>query len=383
MGDLTTGVTVIIPTFNGGQMFENSLQVLLHQEYTGVVQIVIIDSGSSDSTVQYAQSMGVEVVSIPHETFNHSKTRNLALNYAKFENVVYLVQDAVPTSSTWLSELDEALNSNEVIAVYGRQIPHADADAYARFEVDYYNGYLGDDDSIQSLPVDRSLDSFDYDTALRMIRFDNVCAIYKRGILERHPFPDVVYGEDLAWAKEVITKGYTIMYSSKISVSHSHNRSPQYRLCRAAVEAVVCAQVLSRVRDDLSFVTVTDLLAMASATKRIRRNPSQTVSRKAHVRNPGIRKLVVAFLRRFRFRASHSAFVLAYKSTITNHMNHVVSLIRDKFPNTCTDDLIYSADQAAASGHGRFIGEVYASYLLKGNVPRDLEEYVQPFLLGV
>ena len=39
-----------------------------------------------------------------------------------------------------------------------------------------------------------------YDNACRRIGLDNVCAIYEKEVLEKAPFPDVEFAEDLACA---------------------------------------------------------------------------------------------------------------------------------------------------------------------------------------
>ena len=57
-----------------------------------------------------------------------------SLDWVKFDNVVFTVQDAIPCSLTWLSDLEHSINQYNAVAVYTNQIPHDNATLYARFE---------------------------------------------------------------------------------------------------------------------------------------------------------------------------------------------------------------------------------------------------------
>ena len=137
---MNDGISIVIPTYNGGKIFAKCLEMINRQKYPGDIQLIVIDSGSMDETPGLAKKAGAFVKHVDNSSFHHARTRNEALDLVDFDHVVYMVQDAVPCSETWLSELQQALVEGkfynfsvetDVVAVYIRQIPHNDADLFA------------------------------------------------------------------------------------------------------------------------------------------------------------------------------------------------------------------------------------------------------------
>ena len=75
-------IALVIPTWNGGARFEALLDSLAQQELGAdddAFQLVVFDSGSTDGTLEAARRAGALVESIDQSTFNHGRTRNLAI----------------------------------------------------------------------------------------------------------------------------------------------------------------------------------------------------------------------------------------------------------------------------------------------------------------
>jgi glycosyltransferase involved in cell wall biosynthesis len=393
---VNNGVSIVIPTLNGGEVFNRCLRMIFLQNYCGPIQLVVVDSGSNDGTPEAAENAGAIVKRIRPETFNHSRTRNEALEFTKFEKVVFMVQDAIPVSNDWLSYLVMSVNENEIVAAYGQQVPHTDADIYARFEVNFFKNYLGDQPVMQFLKPGTELKDLSYDEALRRIRFDNVCAIYKKEVILQFPFPNVPYGEDIAWATELITKGYRILYQPTIKVQHSHNRPAEYRFRRAVVEALACADILGRVRRGFSFVTISDIYDVSNEIDGILEQKHTQISGRKPLIKGITRMKLDSVLRKLPFlkelywkvspiinTTSSSTFSQSYCKTISGHVDYVLSLIKNDFPEAEIDDLLMCIDQVVYSAYGQMLGEVYASHKLKGSVPLEIERFIKPFLSGV
>lgn len=117
---MNDGISIIIPTYNGGSVFSICLEKINQQNYTKKIQLIVVDSGSTDGTPELAEKAGAFVSSIDKREFHHARTRNKALSLAKFNKVVYTVQDAIPCSNRWLSDLERSLNENGVAAVLYR-----------------------------------------------------------------------------------------------------------------------------------------------------------------------------------------------------------------------------------------------------------------------
>jgi rhamnosyltransferase len=115
--------TIVIPTKNGGAEIGACLEAVYSQKGTGPFEVIVIDSGSTDATVEIARRFPVLLEQIPPETFHHARTRNYAANLANGEFLVCLSQDAIPASDTWLAALIANFKDPSVGAAYGRHLP--------------------------------------------------------------------------------------------------------------------------------------------------------------------------------------------------------------------------------------------------------------------
>src|SRR6266849_30215 len=95
--------SVLIPTKNGAKDLEACLIAIFSQKGTRPFEVIVIDSGSTDATLEIARRYPVRIEHIPPETFHHARTRNYAAGLAKGEILVFLSQDAIPALDTWLA----------------------------------------------------------------------------------------------------------------------------------------------------------------------------------------------------------------------------------------------------------------------------------------
>ena len=158
--DATLDVSVVILTYNGEQHIDEILSSLTNQRYEGTYEILVIDSGSTDSTLDIVATYpSVRLHQIPNSEFGHGKTRNLGAHLAKGRIVAYLTHDATPASDRWLHEITAPFAISErIVAVMGSQIPRPDAFPLLRYEIKGVFGGFGpgfgttlfyDDDFIQ------------------------------------------------------------------------------------------------------------------------------------------------------------------------------------------------------------------------------------------
>jgi len=393
-------ISIIIPTYNGGTTFSQSLDLIARQKYPGKIQLIVIDSGSSDGTPEAAAAVGATVKRIKQKDFNHSRTRNEAVALAKYPKVVFLVQDAIPISEEWLLNLSSTLDDDSISAAYGKQIPHDDADLYAHFEVEYHNEYLGNEPVVQSISSPASYAELSYDEALRKIRFDNVCSVYLKDMLLKYPFPEIDFGEDMAWAHHVMIRGFNVLFQPKVMVKHSHNRSHEYRFRRAIVDSVACAKVLDRVAEDLSFLTGLDLLDISKMVednidffkcKNMPENAYNTYKIKKSrnyfentIKNlPFLKRIFFSLLSLLPQDSRQKAWEFAFIKSVENHIEFVISIIKEKNPDAKKEQIDNCVDQVVASILGRLYGEVFSSYKLVGKCSKDIDMIVLPQMKGV
>lgn len=391
------GISIIIPTYNGGAVFKKLLQMIKQQKYEGEIQVIVIDSGSNDGTCQEAINANADLIRINNKDFHHSRTRNQALLQVVHPYVVLMVQDAIPLTNQWLNNLVNSIEKENVVGVYGRQIPHDDADLYAKFAVDNHAIYLGEKTNIQKIDSPDEFNKLSYEQALFRIRFDNVCAIYNCNVLLEHQIPEVSFAEDMAWALDVMKKGYKIKYDPAIMVSHSHNRNKEYHFKRAIVDNLHCIKILRKEPENLSRWTATDLVLLRDIMNEIVSDMLEHIRNKdiCKIRtvDPHLTKLLLLKLARMcrgtiLFFASSPFFkpidALIKKQMLTVQMNNMLKLVLDRYPNNNNyDDLNDFIEKMGAAIVGNYWGRVYGSYELRGCVPRDIKELVKPYLTGV
>ena len=207
-------ISVVIPVKNGGQDLERCLAGIAAQTLGEEVEIVVVDSGSTDGSVDVARAAGALVQEIDSAEFGHGRTRNLGVRLAKGDLVVFTSQDAVAADETWLAHLSAAARSDpEVAGAYGRQLPHAGARPPERFFLDFL---YGPEPRTQRVGENEELT---FESTL----FSNVNAAVPRWALERFPFrDDLTMSEDQEWSRRALRAGFSLVYEPRAAVRHSH-----------------------------------------------------------------------------------------------------------------------------------------------------------------
>lgn len=387
---MENGVSIIIPTCNGGKIFSECLAAIKRQDYGGPIQLIIIDSGSTDKTVELAIKAGAQIKKIDPKQFHHARTRNDALSLAAHEKIVFMVQDAIPYSDGCLTALAHALDHYPVAAVYTAQIPHDNATPYARFEIESVNAARGDDLVIQEIESLESYVEMPYHQAYRMIGLDDVCAIYRRDRLLKEPFPEVNFAEDMAWAQKNLLMGYKILYNPDIKVKHSHNRPPHYAFCRQIINSFWCAKIMGRVENDLSFLRTGDLMTLTGRTRSfvssLRSNAfDEEFLLQGILKNFPGKNWIRYFWpdRFFRKQKPMPEELKMVAGNIETRIETLFHVVREKYGIREQGELNLLLNQVIANVMGRIFGEVYASRMLKENISPSLESLMHPFFQGV
>ena len=84
-------MSVVIRTKNDIDDIGQLLDDIDAQEYSGSIQIVLVDTESNDGTVEVARKRGVEIVTIKQEDFTYPYALNRGFEAAKYPYVVMLV----------------------------------------------------------------------------------------------------------------------------------------------------------------------------------------------------------------------------------------------------------------------------------------------------
>jgi rhamnosyltransferase len=212
VGAARVDVSVVILTFNAGPEFRRVLDAVARQRFDGAMEILVLDSGSTDGTRDLAAPYD-RVTVRPVSNFGHGRTRNEGARLARGTFVVYVTQDAVPLGERWLASLLAPFDDPKVAAAYSRQVPYANATPMERF---FLSRRFPDVRIVRPEPVRHRL-------GLYSVFFSNVSAAIRRDVLLAHPFQDdLIMSEDQQFARDVIAAGWRTVYEPASVVQHSH-----------------------------------------------------------------------------------------------------------------------------------------------------------------
>ena len=225
-------VSIVLCTRDGAGTLPAVLRAIRAQRALFPFEIVAVDSGSEDATMTLLREQVDRLVEIEPAEFNHGSTRNVAVEAARGEFVVLLVQDAEPDSTLWLANLVGPLLADQTLAgTYARQVPRDDASIVTR---EYLLRYAGasPEPRTQALSSHADFSDLTAPQKLALCTFDNVCSCIRRAVWRDHPFRATPIAEDVEWAKDVLLAGYRLAYVPDAVVRHSHERGSHYELMR-------------------------------------------------------------------------------------------------------------------------------------------------------
>ncbi|MFC5930756.1 glycosyltransferase [Cryobacterium melibiosiphilum] len=217
-------VTVAVLTYNGEVYLERILQQILAQQLDGSVEVLVIDSGSTDSTLDIVSRYPtVRLHEIPNSEFGHGKTRNLAAQLATGEFIAFLTHDAIPASHEWLRELLKPFEIDDsIVAVMGKQIPRRGCFPLLKYEIQGVFAGFGPDFGTTVFYNDNFVQS---EGVLNAISFysDVNSAARRDFLVNTIPYRDVRYAEDQLFGKDLIEAGYRKAYAGRAAVEHSND----------------------------------------------------------------------------------------------------------------------------------------------------------------
>ena len=207
-------VTVALPVRNGGALLGEVLAAVRAQQVDH--ELLVIDSGSTDGSVDLARRHGGRVIEIPHADFSHGGTRNRLMELATGDHVAFLTQDSVPAGPGWLAALLSGFALAEDVALsFGPQLPRPDASPMVRRELrELFERFGGK-------RIDRGEGALGPATF-----FSSANGAVARWAWEQVPFRPVAYAEDQVLARDMLAAGMAKAYVPEAAVVHSHDLPP-------------------------------------------------------------------------------------------------------------------------------------------------------------
>jgi glycosyltransferase involved in cell wall biosynthesis len=209
-------VGIVIRTLNESELIRECLRTLKCQRFGSDLDILVVDSGSTDGTVQIARECGARVVEMRSEEFDYSKALNLGIEQVAGDFAVSLSAHAIPAADDWLHKMIAPFASERVAAVASRQVPWESAPWQERYRL---NDQFGDASAVYTRANPEEL------------MFSNAASAIRRSVWEAFPFT-LPAAEDFDWAQRVVAAGWAIVYESEARVYHSHHESARAQALR-------------------------------------------------------------------------------------------------------------------------------------------------------
>jgi len=220
-------ISIIIPVKNGAKTIEKCLNAIQTQTLFNQTEVIIIDSGSQDATLELLKKFTfVQLHQIKPEEFNHGGTRNYGVSLAKGEFVVMTVQDASARSNDWLEVMLQHFKDSKVAAVVGQQVVSHDLNKNPHqwfrpvnkpHTIEKY--FENSQDFLKLSGEEQDKNCF----------YDDVNTMYRKSILQEIPFDNVEFGEDMFIIKKFLASSKKIIYDTNSSVYHYHFLEKNYQ----------------------------------------------------------------------------------------------------------------------------------------------------------
>lgn len=222
-------ISVVIPVKNGAATLEAALRGLFAQTLAARMEVIVIDSGSTDRTLDIVRDFPVRLHEISPEEFDHGATRNLGVALARGEFVVMTVQDAVPVDERWLENMLRHFDNPAVMGVCGKQIVPHDPD---KNPMQWHRPVTAPQVTRRHYPYPAAYQALPPRERLAAAGWDDVTAMYRRAALQGLPFRTTIFGEDFLWANDALARGWALVHDDFAQVYHYHHQSFGYRFRR-------------------------------------------------------------------------------------------------------------------------------------------------------
>ncbi len=224
INDPIAACSIVIRCYNEEQHIGRFLTGILQQSIHDV-EIILVDSGSTDATLSIASQYPVNIISVNPEEFSFGRSLNLGCRAARSEFIVIASAHVYPVYEDWLEKLLEPFADPKAALVYGKQrgacsTKHSEHQIFKKW--------------FPEQSVSRQEHPF----------CNNANAAVRRELWKQLPYCEKLTGlEDLDWAKRAMAKGYYIAYAAEAEIIHVHNETPLHIYNRYRREGMAHKQI--------------------------------------------------------------------------------------------------------------------------------------------
>lgn len=222
--------SIVIRTLNEGRYLPELMRAIREQEYPAeLVEVIVVDSGSTDETLKIAESAGCKIVRIRREEFSFGRSLNLGCAASEGEILVFVSGHCVPTGRNWLRDLLAPFSEETVAVTFGRQV----GGAATRFsEHMLFEKYFPANGDAGQAPF----------------FCNNANSAVRQTLWERFRFDESLTGlEDMHLSKQAVSSGFSVRYVPEAGVYHYHHESWKQVRRRYEREAIALQQIMPEV----------------------------------------------------------------------------------------------------------------------------------------
>lgn len=222
-------VSLVIRSYNEEHHI-GRLLVGIMQQTVQDVEIIMVDSGSTDATLSVASRYPVKILSINPGDFSFGRSLNMGCEAARGEVIVVASAHVYPVYRDWLERMLRPFSDPKIALVYGKQRGDQSAQ-YAEKRV--FGQWFPEQSNIcQKHPF-----------------CNNANAAIRRELWKQLPYDNELTGlEDLLWAKKAIALGYHLAYVAEAEVIHVHNETTRETYNRYRREGIAFKRVFPEER---------------------------------------------------------------------------------------------------------------------------------------
>jgi rhamnosyltransferase len=216
--------SIVIRCYNEEQHIGRLLSGIMQQTIKGV-EIILVDSGSTDATLSIASRYPTKIVYIDPEEFSFGRALNIGYEAAMGEYIVNASAHVYPVYKDWLERLVAPFEDPKIALVYGKQRGN-EITKFSEHQI--FAKWFPDNSNLnQENPF-----------------CNNANAAIRRQLWEKIPYDEKLTGlEDLDWAKRIMDKGYHIAYAADADVIHIHDETPMRIYNRYRREAIALKNI--------------------------------------------------------------------------------------------------------------------------------------------
>jgi rhamnosyltransferase len=198
--------SVIVRTKNEAESIGRTLELLAWQTVArdGGIEVIVVDSGSSDATTAIVRRHDVKLIEIPAASFTYGGALNTGAAAARAPILVALSAHAFPRDDRWLERMLACFDDERVAAASGEVFDWDDTPLTAR--------------RVQDLTTAQRNPYWGY---------SNAAGGFRRELWEVHQFRrDLPFSEDKEFAWHWLHQGRTVVIDPELLVDHDHSKDP-------------------------------------------------------------------------------------------------------------------------------------------------------------